>query len=727
MRSPTRDDFDFNTQAVADRVAQRLTVTVQPPKDFRVERHGDQLVLIVIDRGRVVSRMDVSGADHYDFYWAEDVDVSTQTGIDAGAARATKIGDVDRVWIEDREIAFTVSSDKFKSGYFYAFGANGLGDRSVRYLFSGKQTTEILDSTIPANVDNFSVSESGEVHNGTTVSAISFGYVAPASASFAGVQFFLENYPNPGQVTEYYVDRYIGPAKGASSGKFTALPCRRKGLGTITISGTNVTGVSGTQFTAQVAVGDVIEAFGVTGVVQNVTNDFTITLTATWAGRFSPTNITEWTVIGKVTLYAVSLSKASTHGDYKKAPSTSTLFDAELSAPIAPTLSATSIGNGIRLSLTPAAGTELSHWTIYKAKGAAIPFTDVSIHAVKVVKQDTLNVNSVYQTDDLEFSVYDREQGQTFSYYATATNTRGQEGSPSARAEAVCRLNTDKDTDPSIPSSDGFKNLLFNGFIGGTGNTVGGTANVVSGDTGPDTTQDTFNNIRSNDGLDTLQGPQTQAGIGAGTSRLRAWSRWNELAIGGATVHATHINTNEVKLPAPGVGKSIEINEWILAWNTATQKDKKIKKGGYYTLQVLVYTDATVSGSFIMGVAQYNGGASQWSYLRTRNTDDSINETLNPFSISGFFLGQPASSNPAKLYAAFRLDPTFATDKIAVVLRHADSTAGNIFIKEAMLNENLVTGPWTGDMGNIDMCYPTGSNNPGTRPDHDGTKTGKQI
>lgn len=496
----------------------------------------------------------------------------------------------------------------------------------------------------------------------------------------------------------------------------------------MTNGSTAVTG-TGSSFFTQAQAGDLIEVLGVSGTVQSVNSPTSITLTANWTGKTTASPIADWSVIALVTVRAVSISLGSTHrSDVQNAPSIALLFDGNDSAPNAPSFTLKGLGNAIRVDITPLIGTNIDHYNVYRGTGSGQAFSACAL--IHPIKHDPTNVAGSDQWVDENFTINQRELGQTFSYYVTSVNIRGQESSASSRVEASCRLDSGQDTDPAIPSRDGFRNVLFNGFIGGTGVTVGGT-NLVVDDS--DTTQNAFNSIYSTDGLSTIQDAQTQALIGtntglAATQRLRAWSKWKYEQVGGATVYPVHINGNEVKLPAPGAGKSVRINEWILAWNTATQKDKKIKKGGYYSLQVMVYTDATVGGSFKIGIAQYNGGASQWAYLRTRDSGDNIVESLaNPFVIAGSSLGTISSAAPVKIYANFRLDPSFATDKIAVMFDHSDSTSGNIFIKEAMLNEGIEIGPWTGDMGNVDINYPTGTNNPGSQPDHDGKRDGKQV
>src|SRR5581483_5973245 len=132
-----------------------------------------------------------------------------------------------------------------------------------------------------------------------------------------------------------------------------------------------------------------------------------------------------WTAIGKVTVYAVPLSKAGTHGDYTLAPSVALLFDAELSAPLPPSLSTSSMPGGILILCTPPAGTQIDSITLYKGKGSGLAFSACS--RITSWDHDKIQANPFLQYADSDFLSIDKESAQLFSYYAVAVNVRGQQ------------------------------------------------------------------------------------------------------------------------------------------------------------------------------------------------------------------------------------------------------------------------------------------------------------
>lgn len=696
------------------------------PKKFVVEKAGLGVRVSIVDWAPQSAETVGSSAVSYLVYWAETVDTTTAAGISAGFARATLLAPpIPAPGKEDGEASAFYSDPEYLTGYFFCVGVdvNGLRSQATAPIQIGTG----MGGTVPPDVEHFQASESGEQHNLTTISTVSYSFRIPANGGgIDRVQFYFKNYPNRNQTSEGQSVRVTSGAGGTQTGKIDLPVGRRTGTGTIGIIGTTVSGV-GTSFLSQCASGDKIEVFGVRGTVAFVVSNTSMTL-LTWTGP-TVTAVATWQVIAEIIMYAVSLGiDGARRDDPENAPSVTIVLDGDLSTPNAPSLTATVMGNIIRIEITPPVGTDLARILLYRATGAGVTFSKTTCAVIHPFAIDTSNPTQTFLWDDAKFTTYEREQGQTFSYFATAVNVREQESSASTRVEAGGRLDTGHDGDPTIPSRDGFKNVLFDGFIGGDGVTIGGVNNVVDDS---DTTQNVFNNIRANDGTDafgTLQNAQTQAGLGGGTSRLRAWSRWKYEQVGGATVYPVHISGNEVKLPAPGAAKEVRISEWILAWNTGTQVNKKIKKGGYYSLQVMVWTDATVSGTFYIGIAQWAGAVATWALLRTRAADDTISESsASAFGVAGSSLGTISSSSPEKVYANFRLDPSIATDKISVTFIHANSTAGNIFIKEAALTEGIEIGPWTGDMGNVDVNYPTGTNSPGQDRDHDGHRTGHEV
>lgn len=696
----TNDPLDWSPYNAADRIAWRLLVRVQPPKDFKVERQGALLRLVVIDRGKFDSQMTPSGADHYAFYWAETVDISSANTIDAGYARSTKVADVQRTFIEDRAITTELNDPKYQNGYFYVVGANAIGDRS-RYLFSGQQSNVVLDETIPANVDHFQASESGRPMNGTVVSAISFSYRAPLSKSFAGVQFFLEHYPNHGQVTEFVSDRFTSPGSMSAS-DFFAIPCRRKGVGTINLTNglASVTGV-GTSFLIQFFPGDAVEIFSdQQGIVQTVTDNTTMTLTVNWAGTTVVAQA-DYTSLGLVNIYAVALSKAGTHGDYLTAPKVSVLFDAELSPPIAPTLTAVSIGNGIRIALTPPPGTQLKHGLIYKGKGAGLAITDALMKTMNPIPVDVNNPTGLFQFDDFDFTTYEKENGQIYSYYASYVNLRGTEGTATARVEASPRLDTPGDNGPTQAAGAVTTNLLYNSYIYGTPGNVVAVA---------DASQLTYSGA-----------------IPAGAHA------WDGLAAGTGATAPVHQNNTEVKLPAPTATNNwCQFSERIDAWDHGTVANRRIDKGRNITIALYVFSSGTSpNGSLTLTIAMMNAG-SDVGYFATKRriSTDAFDYTEITRGTAGLYgrtvNGSDLTSTPTLVFCTFSPQTIPATvDQIELRILHWDtSNANHIIVTKVMLNYGDQWGLWTPEQPKLPFP-PPGGTIPHAFPDRDGTRTGR--
>lgn len=716
-----REDQDISPDGIADRIANRLAVPVQPPKEFRVERAGSGLRLVAIDRGKFISdRGGESGADRYLFFWAESVDATTPAGEAAGFARATKIGDVLRAFIEDKELTFELTDGKFQTGYFYCVGSNPIGDIS-EYVFSGLQTNEIVDDRIPGNVTDQQVSESGELHNGTVVSAVAFQYDAPADESFGGVLFVLEDYPNLGEVTEYYTDTYTGPRRGRSTGKFTALPCRRVGIGKaqLTNGSPNVTSFfSNTKFTRQFKPGDLIEVQGYQGIVQTVTDDITMTLTANWTGPTS-LSFTEWFAIGQVTIYFVPLSKAGTHAPYTQAKSVRTLFDAELSAPLSPSISAVDLGGGVRLYITGLsfAGTALDAITVYRGKGSGLAFTDPLILELFTWPANKLALGPQLTYDDFDFNPYDKEQGTIFSYYGVCRNVRGMASAPSTRTEGSPRLISSQDSDPTLTGRVGLKQMLYNAMLAGTPtNTVAET----------DTSQDAalFTDASNLPGK-----PYGGGGAADGTGRYQGYTRWHSTKSGGAASLALHQNGNEVKLPAPGAGQVVYLYQEIGAWDDGRAAFMKIAKNGIAVFSIYAKHNGTVpNGKFHISLEQYDNNTVR-DYVPRRYRDTSNNLQLYAGAAANYEIpGSVLTSTWQRFYGVFVFDDSLGTTKqIRVTMDHVDSNnGGDLIVCKPMLNPGEDIGFWTADMGDQYVSEPgTGADPPSGIGDGDGRRIGR--
>jgi hypothetical protein len=693
-----------------------------PPKTFRIEKAQNGLRFLAADRGKVTPADGrLSGSVSYVVRWVQSLDITNNDSIIAARKRSIAVATIPASGIDGVEAAVFFSDPKFASGWFLCVGVDAAGAESDDASSPVQISNQILDDSVPPDISHPQASESSESHGDVTLSVLSCSVQLPSPlGSLDLVQPHYLNYPSFGVLSEGEGVRNNAPAGGTFQFQARNSLGRARGTGTITVTNgsTAVTG-AGSLFTQQVNASGLIEVLGVQGTITTVNNDTSITLSAVWAGK--TVTIDDFYLYPLITIYFVPVSKGGTRrSDVTNAPSVSTLFDGNDSPPNAPTVSATTKGNVIVIYITPVVGTRISHYNVYRGTGQNVAFGSCAI--IGTVKDDPTNLAVPITFEDHDFTVYQRENGQFFTYYVTtvARATTPLESGHSILNNQNCRLNSGQDGDPTIPSRDGFKNVAFNGYLGGTGILTGGVPNVVNGDA-TDPSQDAFNN-------NPAIAPQTVAGLGGGASRLRAWTRWNYEQIGGATVYPTHVNTNEVKLPFPGAGKGVGINQFIVGWSgvIGAQTDKKIQKGEYLTIQVKVYCDSTPNGSLIIGVSQYNGGVSQWALLRTRQSNDTILESnaSGPYSLAGSSLSGATSSALVMAYATYHLDSTFSTDKIALTVRHTDSTAGNIFIKELMVNEGYELAPWTGDMGNIDTSYPTAGNGGGPARDGPGDREG---
>jgi hypothetical protein len=722
--TPTGGGRSDSLNSALDR---RNALGAQPPKDFIVVREGSGVRLCILERDKKADR---SGSVTYVFGNALDVDTSTQAGLDGGSKRAAaaQCGQVTAPPNLDDEATEFLIDSRYQGGTFYCWGVDSTGGRSDAYLWSQLSFGSILDTTVPADFTHFDASESGEeVTPGVIDSVLTVTGRAPIPlGSLDGPQVYLGNYTNLGSIEESDFRRYTGPPGGSITFKIPLQLVRRKGVGTINVTNgsPNIT-ITGGALLSQVHGGDQLELFGLRFYFNDPVDNNTVVLTTNWTGQTG--SFPDWKIVPLVTVYFVSVSKGGTRRpDIQNAPSRFVLFDGDLSAPVAPTiLGGAAMGNTNRIDVQQPIGTSLDVLHLWRATGSGQPFSScVEIKSIQLNPSLPTAASGVLQFTDDKFTLSQREHGQAFTYFCTVTNLRRDPSPPSAPLEIICRLNSSGDGDPTLPSRDGFKNLLFNGFIGGVGLVVGGVANVVDE---TDATQDTFN-------FNPAIAPQTLANIGTGASRLRAWTRWRRRQTNQGTVYPTHINGNEVKLPPPGIGvvgseKDVGIEQYLSGWNAPNAIDRKLQKGQYVTVQFLVYCDAGVTpdGSLFVGVAQYNAGASSWALWRHRLSDDTFVETSTPFTIAASQLAAFSPSLPMKIYATFHLSGSVTTDKIATVIAWQQGTTSNLYVRQGMDNDGYELAPWTADMGNIDMYYPAAVNGGGPVQDGDGKRDGTKM
>lgn len=689
-------------------IVRRSALGAQPPKDFAVIREGSGIRLLIQERDKLADR---SATVAYVFGCAQDVDTSTKIGLDAGEVRAqaSQCGQVAAPpKLDDEATEFLVDS-RYQNGTFYCWGVDSTGGRSA-YLWSQLASGDILDTTVPADFTHFDASESGEeVTPGVVDSMLTVTARAPIPlGSLDGMQLYLKDYTRLGSTEESEFRRYAGAPGGSITFKAPLQLVRRKGTGTINVTtgSPNIT-VTGGALLSEAQAGDQLELLGLRFPLNAPSDNGTVALTTNWTGATG--SFVDWKIVPLVTVFGVAISKGGTRRpDTENAPKRLVLFDGDLSAPIAPTiLAATAMGNSIRIDVQQPIGTGLAFLRLWRGTGSAVAFSAcLELDSMKLNNAAPFTTSGVLQFEDTKFTSFERENGQTFTYYCTVSNYRGDQSLPSAAASTSSRLDSSQDGDPTLPSRDGFKNLLFDGFIGGAGVVVSAVANVVDDS---DATQDPFN-------FQPAIAPSTFA-ASSGT-RLEAWTRWKYHQLSQATVFPIHVNGNEVKLPSPGSGgKQVGIKQSLNAWSHATVIDRKLQVGQYVTVQVKVYCDAgvTPNGSFEIVIRQFNGGASVPALLRTRLSDDSILETAGAYVLSASSIAAGTSANPLKVYATFHLDSA-TTDRIETLFLWDSGTTSNLYIKEAMDNDGLELAPWTADMGNIDMYYPISSNPAGPSP-----------
>lgn len=670
---------------------------IKLPKEFSALRLKNGVRLRIYDIDRLLNR---SSTVTYRFRWANGVDSSTTAGLDAGFARSTIIGAIDAPGKDDQESTLFISDATYANGYYYCTGVDSLGNESTDYVTSSLFTSDILDYAVPGDVTHFSCSESGEEANGTTYSAISYSMQAPIPlGSFAGVQFYLEDYPNIGQISAWTYHHFYGIGGASIVGKELYAPGRRVGVGTVSTSaGSAIVTGTGTNFLNQCKAGDQVEILGTRGTILSVDSATQITMPGTWPGNLTLTTQAFY-LIALVTVYAVSVSKGGTErGDVTNSPKVTMLFDAELSPPSAPTLAATILGNNILLTITPLIGTQLDHYIIYRGTGAGVALSACT--AIKSLSADTNNTSGALQFVDTSFTTYQREQGQVFSYYATAVNVRGGEGSASTRVEAAARLNAPADGAPTIPAGSLAQNLLFNSFIFGT---PGLEIKVT------EASQDTYS--------------------GAAPA---GFARWGNITTSTVTKPDFQSQT-EAEIFAPGATFYHGIVQSIGAWQAAAGSTR-IDKGRNMMLSFYARSGSATlpNGSLTMEIYMYNGATLVGRYqTKRRNSSTDVYDDYSEIVLgtAGKYghevAGSALSTTQSLIYALFSPQTIPATvDTIEVRILHQNtSNAIDIYITKAMLCFGEDLAAWT-PLLSTSLFPNAGGPIPGPPPDREGLDRG---
>lgn len=668
---------DFDRLESRDRRRSRGAL---PPQSFSAKRTDGGILFTIIDRDPVA---EANGAVRYDIVWAEDVDLSTSETVAAGFARATNIMSIPAPGRAGADAVRLLFGERFLRGFFFCVGVDSTNVRGEPTPPISMNDTE-TSGGYPDDVSHFSVSESGEVHNGVPYSVISFIYQAPADDRFAGVKFFVKDYPVTNQIYQTYYHRYTGERGGTGQDAFKLEVGRRKGSGTITIVGTNITGV-GSTFLSEMNTGDLLEARGHVQQLAFVSNDTTADFGfGTWTGD-DVTGLADWWIIPEVTFFAVSCAKDGTHrDDVTNAPMDREFLDGLLSPPVTPVLVGNFDSNGVstlgevnRLEWDQLVGTEIKAYHLYRGEGAAVSFGDCDHVATRDHNPHALG--SGHQSiDDTDFTISQKEQNQVFSYYLVAENWREQRSDPSTLVEVACRLNNASSGDPTIPARSGVLNLLYDAaLIGTAGNNVDSA----------DASQDTFNN---------LGGPPT------------GWVRWHSTLSGGAATRTKHANNDQFKFVAPGLGGATYAYQDIEAFDAAA--NKIIREGAVLTLQFLIKHGGVLpDGTFSVYLEAYNAGVAQeFCPRRYRDPADDALKFYAPGTLSLLSIpGSDLLSTWQGSFGVFLPRDSVTTTVLRAAFRWTDGTVGEIYVTQPMLSYGEELCNWTGQMVDTALRYPT--------------------
>lgn len=644
-----KDDVSPNADA-NDRIIRKGALAPGLPKDFKVEQVGAAIRLRVTDRNRAIAR---SGSVSYSIGWANSVDTTTTAGLDAGAARCEFFPSLPAPGIEDRDVTLFLQDTRYQTGVFYCFGVDRDGTRSKSYLWTSALTNVITDLSIPGDGKHLQISENGEGNGDSTVSVMAVSIQAPNPlGSLDLFQLYFKNYPSLGDFEEGDSARYTGAAGGTIQFQARNAVGRRKGTGTITgIAGAVISG-TGTRFTHEVNVGGLFEALGVQGIVQSLT-DTAITLTSAWTGK-AIVSFTDFYLYPLVTVYCVSVSKGGTRRtDIENAPSVSLVLDGNDSAPNAPTFTANPVGNAIRLDITPVIGTRVEHYNVYRGTGSGLAFTACAL--IGSVKHDPTNILGTIPYSDENFTLFQREQQQVFSYFVTSVMraTTPLESAASAEVDGACRLDSPADGGAPMPARFPAASLTWN--------------NMFSGTPGPvllaDGVQDTQMNL----------------------VRPAGFNRWVGSASGGGSTPGFQNGTEVILAMAGGIGSagSSILTQKIGGWDGA---NGRVPKGKMVTVQFKVYhTPGTVNGSLQVQAAHYNGvPIVGLAFLRRRLSTDVLDYTSTNLVIPG----SEIIATPQIYWGAFLLRDNVPTTEIELQIAYVTTSYSgvNLVITEPMLS-----------------------------------------
>jgi hypothetical protein len=670
----SRDDLDRLQSGFRRRSRNPL-----PPRSFTARRRDGGVEFRIIDRDPIAEG---NGSIRYDIYWSEDVDLSSAETIAAGYARATQVESIQAPGKEGADASRTIYGEKYLRGYYYCVGVDSAGGR-------GEPTPPIAmgdDSTgggYPDDVEHFAVSESGEVHNGVPYSVISFVYQAPNDERFAGVKFFVKDYPVLNEIYQTHFHRHTGARGGTGQDKFKWEVGRRKGTGTLSLALDVMSGV-GTEFQAEMNAGDHIEARGTTAAVLSLANNTSGLLSAWWSG-LDVISLADWYIIPAVTIYAVSVGKDGSHReDIENAKSAVVWLDGLLSPPVAPVLIGNYDSNGVstlgetnRLEWDQLEGTEIKQYHLFRGEGAAVPFESCTLVHTQAHDPNEL-ANGHHYYDDTDFTIVQKESHQVWTYYLLAENWREQRSAASNAIEIACRLNNSGSGDPTIPARSGVLNILYNAALAG----VSGS-NVDSADVN----QDTFN---------AMGGPPS------------GWARWHGAVYFAAVTRPQHLNNDQVKFFPPTAAGTTFVYQNI---NGASGVPAIIRNGALLTFQGLVKHGGVVpDGYFGFYVETFNGAAhNEYCARRYRNSSDALDWITGP-SARVNIPTTDLLSTWQLFFAVFRIDTSFTATTLRANFGWDSGTVGNIYVTQPMLTFGEELCNWTGQMVDTALRYPKSGN-----------------
>lgn len=673
----------------------------QQPRSFTAKRADGGVQFTIIDRDPFTEG---SGSTRYDVYWAETVDLSTAETVAAGFARATNVMSIPAPGKDGADATRILFGERYLKGHYFCVGVGVLATDRSEPTPPISLNDDTTSGGYPADVEHFAVSESGEVHNGVPYSVISFAYQAPNDPNFTGVKFFCKDYPVTGQIYQTYFHRYVGQRGGTGQGEFFFEVGRRKGVGTLSIAGSALTGV-GSAFLSDMNAGDLIEVRGTTAEIDSVTDSTNATLAAAWGGD-SVASVSDWWILPEVTFYAVSIGRDGGHReDIENAPSDVEFLDGLLSPPVPPVLVGNFDSNGVStygetnlLEFNQLEGTEIKAYHIYRATGAAAAFSSAT-HKKTIAHNPHAMTDGHHSWPDTEFTITEKEQNQAFTYYLVAENWREQRSIPSDAVQIACRLNSASSGDPSIPARTGVFNHLWNaGLVGTPGNTV--------------------------DNADVSQ----RAWRSGSPAPPTGWTQWHSSVFSGAVTRPQHANGDQFRFFAPGLGLPecyayMEINGWD---NAAPV----IRSGMPLTFQALIKHGGGVSpnGIFKMYIETYNAGAFvEYCPRRYRDPADDSLQLVDDTGGAANVLeiaGSDFLDSWQLFFATFVPTAANTVTAVRITFGWSGGDTGDIYVTQPMLSGGEELCVWTSEMVDTAIRPSVGGDpagglgdGPGGRPD----------